>query len=296
MQRLQAELEETKSAIQGERAVRKALEEEIHKLCNDLNQRTKEKEGALARVQSQSQLDNFNVRQFLNGTLEGLPPMPNPVVVAADGRLLARGVTIESRREKRILYVNGENAIKWANKGGGCVIPFPPAIYNGSTNVAEPQASKETIEDRSFELFGVDGHCIYYGTYRCIKVATMDWKALKLVGHEFASAFLEATIVRDGHAAPVTRSFVENMYMTGILKPTCAVLRCEGFDDVIMKDVQSASRLPRGGNALIHNVGKRPKHNGKGSQGPSKKPRLMGGEARTQRAHRTARIMRKTKE
>jgi len=69
---LHAELEETESAMQRDRAVKKALEkvfltphsplgcggqliltQEIKTLCNDLNQRTREKEEALARLESQ---------------------------------------------------------------------------------------------------------------------------------------------------------------------------------------------------------------------------------------------------
>ena len=36
--------------------------------------------------------DNFDVPRFLRGTLEELPPMPNPVVVAKEGVPRPRGV------------------------------------------------------------------------------------------------------------------------------------------------------------------------------------------------------------
>ena len=93
------------------------------------------------------------------------------------GRLLMK------QSHKYILSANGANTIKWANQGGGCVVPYPPVVYNGRKHLAE-KSRKETIEGRSYELFGVDGHCIYYGTYRCIKVATMDWDELKSLGQE----------------------------------------------------------------------------------------------------------------
>jgi len=36
--------------------------------------------------------DNFNVRLFLRGELEKLPPMPNPIVVATEGKPRSNGV------------------------------------------------------------------------------------------------------------------------------------------------------------------------------------------------------------
>lgn len=69
------------------------------------------------------------------------------------------------------------------------MVPYPPVIYNGRKHLAE-KSRKETIENRSYELFGVDGHCIYYGTYRCIKVATMDWGALKSLGQKVSARSL----------------------------------------------------------------------------------------------------------
>ena len=83
--------------------------------------------------------------------------------------------------------MNGADTIKWADKGGGCVVPFPPVIYDGNKHTVE-NTRKETIEGHLYELFGVDGHCIYYGTYRCTKVATMDWGALKSLGREVSTA------------------------------------------------------------------------------------------------------------
>lgn len=57
------------------------------------------------------------------------------------------------------------------------MVPFPPAIYNGRKHLVE-QPCQEIIENQQYELFGVDGHYTYYGTYRCIKVAAMDWSVL----------------------------------------------------------------------------------------------------------------------
>ena len=62
------------------------------------------------------------------------------------------------------------------------MVPCPPVIYNGRRNLAEQ--SQETIENRSYELFEVDGHCVYYGTYRCTRVVTVDWGVLKSLGQE----------------------------------------------------------------------------------------------------------------
>ena len=70
------------------------------------------------------------------------------------------------------------------------MVPFPPAIYNGRKHLAE-KPRQETIESRSYELFGVDGHCTYYGTYRCIKLAAMDWGVLKSLGQEVSAWFLQ---------------------------------------------------------------------------------------------------------
>ena len=46
---------------------------------------------------------------------------------------------------------------------------------------------KETIENCLYELFGVDEHCTYYGSYRCIKMVSMDWTELTSLGQEVSS-------------------------------------------------------------------------------------------------------------
>ena len=192
------------------------------------------------------------------------------------------------------------------------MIPLPPVVYNGRKHVAE-KSPEGSMEGCSYELFGVDGRCIYYGTYSCVKVVTMNWGALSSLGrkvskqlgcsfkvhppndcNEFTDAFLETTVVQDGHAAPVIQSLMENMYQTGILDAACAVLQCEGFDSAIMEEVKSVDGPRRIRNILIHNSewlchlphlrinqctagGKRPNtedKNGGASQGPSKKRKL----------------------
>lgn len=60
------------------------------------------------------------------------------------------------------------------------------------------------------------------------------------------------TIIHDGLAAPVIRSLIKNMYKTGILMAGCAVLRCESFNEVIVKELQTADG-PRIRNVLINN-------------------------------------------
>lgn len=51
-------------------------------------------------------------------------------------------------------------------------------------------------------------------------------------------AFLESTVVQDGHASPVIQTLVRNMYKTGILKAGCAVFRYEGFDESTAGEVE----------------------------------------------------------
>lgn len=68
------------------------------------------------------------------------------------------------------------------------MIPLPPVICSGKNLVAE-KPRKETIEKASYELFVVGGRCIYYGTHRCIKVATMDWTEVTSLGQEVNSHF-----------------------------------------------------------------------------------------------------------
>ena len=52
---------------------------------------------------------------------------------------------------------------------------------------------------------------------------------------------------------------MKSMYETGILDSACAVLRCEGFDNAIMEEAQSADGPPRIRNILICNS-ERPRH------------------------------------
>ena len=68
------------------------------------------------------------------------------------------------------------------------MVPSPPVIYNGGKNRAE-QSRREATENRSYELFEVDGHCVYYGTYRCTKVVNLDWGTLKSLGQEVSARF-----------------------------------------------------------------------------------------------------------
>lgn len=79
--------------------------------------------------------------------------------------------------------------IKWVNGGGACVIPFPPVIYNGQKHVVETSRN-ETAENCLYELFGVNGHRVYYGTFRCIKLVIMDWTDLTSLGQEVCSLLL----------------------------------------------------------------------------------------------------------
>ena len=98
-------------------------------------------------------------------------------------RLWSPRCLLTRRSKKTILSVNGDNIIKWANKGGVCVIPLPPVVYNGRKHVAE-KSPKGSMAGRTYELFGVESHCIYYGTYSCVKVVTMNWGALSSLGRE----------------------------------------------------------------------------------------------------------------
>ena len=67
------------------------------------------------------------------------------------------------------------------------------------------------------------------------------------------NAFVGASVVQDGLAAPAIESLIKSMYETGILRAGCAVLRCEGFDDAIMKEIRSADGPPRIRDILTHN-------------------------------------------
>ena len=82
--------------------------------------------------------------------------------------------------------MNGNNVIKWANEGGACVVPFPPVVCMGNHGSLS-RSRGERIENCLHELFGVDGRCTYYGSYRCIKIVTMDWAELTSLGQEVSS-------------------------------------------------------------------------------------------------------------
>jgi len=285
VERLRAELEETQSVRQREQTDKEALEKEIEELRKDLNESTQEKEENPTHSKPQ-QSDNFDVHKFLSGALEQLPPMPKPIVVTGrEGKPRFKGVVRRNINKKSILSANGSNTIKWANQGGGCVIPFPLVIYNGSKNAVEK--SRKSIESCSYEFFGVDEHCTYYGTYRCIKLAAVDWTELTSFGREFTEAFLDTAIVQDGHASPAIQSLMRSMYETGMLKAGCAVLRCEGFDETTAGEVEG----PKIRGTLAFNTGgkRRPNaddHNGEGSQGPSKKPKLGNNKGKNKASHR----------
>jgi len=173
-----------------------------------------------------------------------------------------------------MLSVSGNNVIQWANEGGGCVVPLPPVVYKGKKLAAE-RVRKDVFERSSYELFGVDSRCNYYGTYRCIKVATMSWADLTSSGREFTDVFLDGTVVHDGHAAPVIKTLMRGMYETGILPAGCAVLRFEGFNNEIVEEMRSAGGPSVIRNMIIQNDGKRrpdaDDDDEEGSQGPKKK-------------------------
>jgi len=137
VEQLRAELEETQLAMQSERALKEALEKEVELLYRGLNQIAREKEEALAHIESLPP-DKFDVRQFLNGVLEALPPLLDPIIVAVEGSPRFKGVAMKrTSNNKFMLAVSGNNVIKWANEGGGCVVPFPPVVYRGKKLAAE---------------------------------------------------------------------------------------------------------------------------------------------------------------
>jgi len=163
---------------------------------------------------------------------------------------------------------------------GGCVVPFPPVVCKGKNPAAEK--NREIFENHSYELFGIDGHCSYYGTYRCIKVATMNWTELTSLGWEFIAGFLDSTVVNDGHSAPVLHSFIKNMYMTGILPAGCVALRFEGFDENTVEMMQSADVQSVLRDKFFYGLKKRRPDADGGLQGPSKKPKFRRNQVKSQ--------------
>ena len=59
-------------------------------------------------------------------------------------------------------------------------------MCNGNHNNVK-RFRKEIIENRLYELFRVDGYCAYYGSFRCIKMVTMDWTEFMSLGQEVSS-------------------------------------------------------------------------------------------------------------
>ena len=95
----------------------------------------------------------------------------------------------ELQRGRERFSTSSPHSIIWANEGGGCVVPLPSVLYNGKSQASEPFRHKP-VENHSYEFFGVDERChhrAYHGTYRCIKVVTIDWEQLMSLDQEVSA-------------------------------------------------------------------------------------------------------------
>ena len=95
----------------------------------------------------------------------------------------------ELQRGKELFSTSSPHSIIWANEGGGCVVPLPSVLYNGKTQASEPLRHRP-VENHSYEFFGVDErghHRTYHGTYRCIKLVTIDWEQLMSLDQEVSA-------------------------------------------------------------------------------------------------------------
>jgi len=246
------------------------LEKEIEKLCHTINERTREKEEAIAQLESS--VDVFDFRRFLEGRLIK-PPQGHQSTVLMTPE--------ENRRFKRVILQRGEGffaadilrGIIWADGGGGCVVPLPSVLYNGGTQTPEKLRYKP-VADHSYQFCAVDergqSH-IYHGTYHCIRVVATDWEHLASLDKKLAEQFLGRVIVGKGLVPPVFVTLIEQLYKTGALKVDCAVLRFEHFDDTTAKQVLSREGPPSIINVPSHSGGKRPSDQDRGRTGNSSK-------------------------
>ncbi|KAF9651392.1 hypothetical protein BDM02DRAFT_3184644 [Thelephora ganbajun] len=270
---LRVKLEESESGTRTAVAIKGALEKEVETLCHAFNERTREKEEAIAQLESP--VDMFDFRRFLDGRLVKLPSRHKPTLMTAEEKCRFKDVVVQ--RGGEFFSAGDPHGIIWADEGGGCVVPLPSVVYNGKSQIAE-QLGDKPIANRSYEFCGVDKRNhrrTYHGTYRCVKVTTTDWKHLVFLDQKFAEHFLGRVVIETGFAPPVFVSFIRRLYETGVLKVYCVVLQYERFNGAAVEQVQSTEKSSTIINVPSHRGGKRPngQHQGRG-EGSSKKPRL----------------------
>lgn len=93
------------------------------------------------------------------------------------------------QRGREFFSTSVPHGIIWADEGGGCVVPLPSVLYNGKSQASEPLRDKP-VANHSYEFCGVDErnqHRTYHGTYRCIKVVTIDWEQLMFLDQEVSA-------------------------------------------------------------------------------------------------------------
>lgn len=67
------------------------------------------------------------------------------------------------------------------------MVPLPSVVYNGKNQTTEAFRRKP-VANHSYEFCGVDKSNrrsrVYYGTYHCVRVITIDWEQLMALDQE----------------------------------------------------------------------------------------------------------------
>lgn len=217
----------------------------------------------------------FDFQGFLDGKLVHLPPKFEPALMTADEKRQFHNIILD--RGEEFFSADFPYGIIWAREGGGCMVPLPSIIYNGSTRVAESQRRKP-VANHLYQFCGVDDsshYRTYHGVYRCMRVVTASWEHLASLDRKLADRFLARVVVGSGAAPPMFVSLIHDLYVTGAMKVHFVVLRCEYFDSPALKQVRSTGEYPTITTPSYSGF-KRPTDRYQGrSEGSSKKPRLM---------------------
>ncbi|KAF9778173.1 hypothetical protein BJ322DRAFT_1114425 [Thelephora terrestris] len=210
---LTSQLYEAESGKDDQEGLKEELEWEVEKLGKDFKEKIQKKEEAIARLEAQQAVESGELRFtcILDDTSPScilLEPLP------------------KKRKDNNIFPLKEAGAIKWADQGGRFVVALPSVIYNGKTQLTEPFHGN-VVTDFLYEVF-VDANATYYGSYRCIKRAPVEWNVLTSLGQGFVTSFLNRLVVEKDLAAPAIESLVRHMYATGSLKAECLAFQSEG--------------------------------------------------------------------
>jgi hypothetical protein len=85
------------------------------------------------------------------------------------------------------------------------VVALPSVIYNGKTQLTEPFHGN-IVTDFLYEVF-VDANATYYGSYRCIKRAPVEWNVLTSLGQGVS------TVLRNHEAHPLKKRQVRDILL-----------------------------------------------------------------------------------